>query len=35
MNCVSEFDRRDTWADNKAEVRKCLAIATKLNVGDA
>lgn len=27
-----EFDRRDAWADNKAEVRKCLEIATKLNV---
>ena len=27
-----EFDRRDAWADNKPEVRKCLEIATKLNV---
>lgn len=27
-----EFDRRDAWADNKTEVRKCLEIATKLNV---
>jgi len=27
-----EFDRRDTWAENKAEVRKCLEIATKINV---
>ena len=27
-----EFDRRDAWADNKAEVRKCLDIATKLNL---
>ena len=27
-----EFDRRDAWAENKAEVRKCLEIATKLNV---
>ena len=27
-----EFDRRDAWAENKPEVRKCLEIATKLNV---
>ena len=27
-----EFDRGDAWAENKAEVRKCLEIATKLNV---
>src|ERR1700752_2133281 len=27
-----EFDRRDAWADNRAEVRDCLSIATKLNV---
>ena len=27
-----EFDRRDAWAENKAEVRKCLELATKLNV---
>ena len=27
-----EFDRRDAWAENKSEVRKCLEIATKLNV---
>src|SRR5918992_27996 len=27
-----EFDRRDTWAENKPEVRKCLEIATKLSV---
>jgi hypothetical protein len=27
-----EFDRRDTWAENKSEVRKCLEIATKINV---
>ena len=27
-----EFDRRDAWAENKSEVRKCLEIATKINV---
>ena len=27
-----EFDRRDTWAENKTEVRKCLEMATKINV---
>jgi hypothetical protein len=27
-----EFDRHDAWAENKAEVRKCLELATKLNV---
>lgn len=26
-----EFDRRDTWAENKAEVRECLEIATKID----
>ncbi len=26
-----EFDRRDTWAKNKDEVRKCLNIATDIN----
>jgi histidinol dehydrogenase len=26
-----EFDRRDTWAENKVEVRKCLNIATDIN----
>ncbi len=26
-----EFDRRDTWAENKDEVRKCLNIATDIN----
>ena len=26
-----EFDRRDTWAENKDEVRECLEIATKLD----
>lgn len=28
----SEFDRRDSWIENKAEVRKCLDIATDINV---
>jgi hypothetical protein len=28
----SEFDRRDAWVENKEEVRKCLSVATKLNV---
>ena len=27
-----EFDRRDSWAENKDEVRKCLNIATDINV---
>lgn len=27
-----EFDRNDSWAENKAEVRKCLNIASDLNV---
>ena len=27
-----EFDRQDAWAENRDEVRKCLSIATKLNV---
>jgi hypothetical protein len=26
-----EFDRRDTWTENKDEVRKCLNIATDIN----
>lgn len=26
-----EFDRRDSWAENKDEVRKCLNIATDIN----
>ena len=26
-----EFDRRDTWAENKAEVRSCLNIATDID----
>lgn len=26
-----EFQRRDTWGDNKEEVRKCLNIATDIN----
>lgn len=26
-----EFDRRDTWAENKDEVRRCLDIATDVN----
>jgi hypothetical protein len=26
-----EFDRRDAWAENKDEVRKCLDIATDIN----
>ncbi|HEY0427129.1 MAG TPA: hypothetical protein VGC76_04905 [Pyrinomonadaceae bacterium] len=26
-----EFDRRDTWAENKDEVRKCLNIATDID----
>ena len=26
-----EFDRRDTWAENKAEVRSCLNIATEID----
>ncbi len=26
-----EFDRRDAWAENKDEVRKCLNIATDIN----
>jgi hypothetical protein len=26
-----EFDRRDTWAENKAEVRSCLNIASDIN----
>jgi hypothetical protein len=26
-----EFDRREAWAENKAEVRECLEIATKLD----
>jgi hypothetical protein len=27
-----EFDRRDLWIENKEEVRRCLATATKINV---
>jgi hypothetical protein len=27
-----EFDRRDSWIDNKDEVRKCLSAATRINV---
>lgn len=27
-----EFDKRDKWIENKDEVRKCLKIATDLNV---
>jgi len=27
-----EFDRRDLWIENKEEVRRCLATATKLDV---
>jgi hypothetical protein len=27
-----EFDRRDSWIENKPEVRKCLNIATDINV---
>ncbi len=27
-----EFDRRDLWIENKDEVRKCLNIATDINV---
>lgn len=27
-----EFDRRDTWQENKAEVRKCLNIASDIDV---
>lgn len=27
-----EFDRRDLWIENKDEVRRCLATATKINV---
>ncbi len=27
----SEFDRRDAWAENRDEVRKCLNIATDIN----
>ncbi len=27
-----EFDRRDLWIENKEEVRRCLATATKLEV---
>ncbi|NNE65937.1 MAG: hypothetical protein HKN33_05165 [Pyrinomonadaceae bacterium] len=26
-----EFDRNDTWIENKAEVRDCLRIASKIN----
>lgn len=26
-----EFDRRDTWAENREEVRKCLNIATDID----
>jgi hypothetical protein len=26
-----EFDRRDTWAENKEEVRRCLNIATDID----
>jgi sugar-specific transcriptional regulator TrmB len=26
-----EFDRRDTWAENKAEVRRCLNVAEDIN----
>jgi hypothetical protein len=26
-----EFDRRDAWAENKEEVRRCLNIATDIN----
>lgn len=26
-----EFDRRDSWIENKAEVRKCMNIATDIN----
>ena len=26
-----EFDRRDSWAENKSEVRDCLEIASKLD----
>ncbi len=28
----SEFNRRDSWAENKDEVRRCLNIATDINV---
>jgi hypothetical protein len=28
----SQFDRNDRWIDNKEQVRKCLSIATKINV---
>src|SRR5688500_8601727 len=27
----SEFDRRDAWAENKDEVRKCMDIATDID----
>lgn len=27
-----EFDRRDLWIENKEEVRRCLSLATKLDV---
>lgn len=27
-----EFDRRDSWIENKDEVRKCLSSATRINV---
>lgn len=26
-----EFDRRDTWIENKEEVRRCLSAASKIN----
>ncbi len=31
-NLRSEFDRRDRWDDNRDEVRKCLNIASDINV---
>lgn len=27
-----EFDRRDSWIENKDEVRRCLSAATKINL---
>src|ERR1044071_1236803 len=28
----SEFDRNDQWIENKEQVRKCLALASKINI---
>jgi hypothetical protein len=28
----SQFDRNDQWIENKEQVRKCLALASKINV---